>query len=292
MLFKGRATGICLSLIGQVGPGNGYAAILTLYRRTRHDVLVAKSANRSCSLPTLRAPILCDGVFILVDVEATPDGPLHVVWSALVDPSVVSCSAEPIASTSPDAFCLARLAIPATTIVSASGVEHVSISDGLRRIRLDVRTGTLFDGPVRLHYRLAGFADAEPHLLTLQQLIALHRHGRFARGLHPRETKAERWVMMLRAHDLSAYGASQREIAGELFGCAAASTEWRARSDFLRLRIQRLLRDANAMISGGYLDLLRGSTGKTSDGSRLGATALYDAGPLMRPGPAGDDRMA
>ena len=191
-----------------------------------------------------------------------------MVWNALVDPSVISCSAEPIASNSPDAFCLDRLRLPTTTIVSASGVEHVSISDGLRRIRLDVRTGTLFDGPVRLHYRLAGFADAEPHLLTLQQLVALHRLGRFARGLHPRETKAERWVMMLRAHDLNAVGASQREIAGELFGAVAASTEWRTRSDFLRLRIQRLLRDAVTMIDGGYLDLLRGSHKLWSDASR------------------------
>lgn len=190
-----------------------------------------------------------------------------MVWSALVDPSVISCSAEPIASNCPDAFYLDRLGMPTTTIVSASGVEHVSISDGLRRIRLDVRTGTLSDGPVRLHYRLAGFADAEPHLLTLQQLLALHRLGRFARGLHPRETKAERWVMMLRAHDLSAAGASQRDIACELFG-TAVSIEWRTRSDFLRLRIQRLLRDANAMISGGYLDLLRGSNGIRSDASR------------------------
>lgn len=191
-----------------------------------------------------------------------------MVWSARVDPSVISCSAEPIASNSPDAFRLDRLSMPTTTIVSASGVEHVSISNGLKRIRLDVVTGTLFNGPVKLHYRLAGFADAEPHLLKLQQLLALHRLGRFACGLHPRETKAERWVMMLRAHDLSALGASQREIAGELFGGAAASTEWRTRSDFLRLRIQRLLRDGNAMIRGGYLDLLRGSHGMRSDASR------------------------
>ena len=203
----------------------------------------------------------------MVEVEPTPDGPLRVVWSALVDPLVISCFAKPIASTSPDAFCLDRLSMPTTTIVSASGVEHVSISDGLRRIRLDVVTGTLFNGPVQLHYRLAGFDSAAPHLLTLQQLVALHRLGRFARGLHPPETKAERWVMMLRAHDLSAVGASQRDIAGELFG-ADASTEWRSRSDFLRLRIQRLLRDAGTLIDGGYLGFLRGSHKLRFDASR------------------------
>ena len=203
----------------------------------------------------------------MVEVDSAGHHLCRIVWSALVDPSVIACSAEPIASKHLDAFCFDRLSVPTTTIVSATGVEHLAISDGLKRIRLDVVTGTLSDGPVRLHYQIAGFAEAEFHLLTLQQLLALQRLGRFARGLHPRETKAERWVMMLRAHDLSTQGASQREISGELFGPDVVA-EWRTRSDFLRLRIQRLLRDANAMVSGGYLELLRGSRGLRSDASR------------------------
>ena len=190
----------------------------------------------------------------------------RLVWSATVDPSVVVCTAEPVAVDHPDAFQIGQLAL-ATTIVRMSGVEHLAISDGLTRIRLDVVDGTLLEGPVKLHYQLAGFADAGPQLLTLQRLLALHRLGRFARGLHPRETKTERWVMMLRAHDLSTQGASQREIAGELFD-PSVSAEWRMQSDFLRLRVQRLWRDANAMIDGGYLNLLRGSHGLSPDASR------------------------
>ena len=190
----------------------------------------------------------------------------RLVWSAKVDPSVVVCTAEPVAVDHPDAFQIGQLAL-ATTIVGMSGTEHLAISDGLRRIRLDIVDGTLLEGPVKLHYHLAGFADADPQLLTLQRLLALHRLGRFARGLHPRETKAERWAMMLRSLDLSTQGASQREIAGELFD-PSVSAEWRTRSDFLRLRIQRLLREANAMVSGGYLDLLRGPHGLRSDASR------------------------
>ena len=184
--------------------------------------------------------------------------PCRLVWSATVDPSVIVCTAEPIAVDHPDAFQISQLALATTTVVGSSGAEHLAISDGLRRIRLDVVDGTLLRGPVRLHYRLAGFADAEPKLLTLQRLLALHRLGRFARGLYPPETKAERWVMMLRAHDLSVAGASQREIAAGLFG-PEASREWRTQSDYLRLRIQRLLRDADGLIHGGYLDLLRRS---------------------------------
>ena len=190
----------------------------------------------------------------------------HVVWSAAVDSSVVSCAAEPIASDHPDAFRIDGLTVPTTTIISTSGFEHLSISDGTKRIRLDVVSGTLLEGCVKLHYRLAGF-EADAQVLTLQRLLALHRLGRFSRGLHQRETKVERWILMLRAHDLSVQNASQRDIAGVLFGLDVVG-EWRTQSDFLRLRVQRLLRDANAMIDGGYLDMLRGSNNLRSDASR------------------------
>ena len=200
-------------------------------------------------------------------VGRRPDDTRHVVWSVTVDPSVITCAAEPIAPGHPDAFSIDRLTIANTTVVGASGKEHLSISDGLKRIRLDVVSGTLLEGPVRLHYQLAGFEAADTQVLTLRQLLAVDRLGRFSRSLHPRETKVERWVMMLRAHDLSVIGASQREIAGVLLGPDAVA-DWRTRSDFLRLRIQRLLRDASAMTSGGYLDLLRRPTAGRSDASR------------------------
>lgn len=197
----------------------------------------------------------------------SPSDTRHVVWSAKVDASVVTCAAQPIAPGHPDAFSIDRLTISNTTVVATSGVEHLSISDGLKRIRLDIVSGTLLKGPVRLHYQLAGFEAVDTQVLTLRRLLAVDRFGRFSRSLHPRETKAERWVMILRAHDLSVLGASQREIAGVLLGPDAVA-DWRTRSDFLRLRIQRLLRDASVMISGGYLDLLRGSHGLRSDASR------------------------
>ena len=203
----------------------------------------------------------------MAETPVESPGPRQLVWSATVDPSVVTCAAEPVTVDHPDAFQVGCLSLATTTVVGTSGAQHLAVSDGLRRIRLDIVDGTLLQGPVRLHYRLAGFADAEPQLLTLQRLLALHRLGRFARGLHPRERKAERWTMMLRAHDLSVAGASQREIATELFGLDV-SREWRRRSDYLRLRIQRLLREANGLVHGGYLDLLGGSTGDRSDASR------------------------
>ena len=66
---------------------------------------------------------------------------------------------------------------------------------------------------------------------------------------------------MLRAHDLAAAGASHRAIAVELFGAERVSNEWRTSSDSLRLRVQRLCRDAAKMVDGGYLALLADSGG-------------------------------
>ena len=47
-----------------------------------------------------------------------------------------------------------------------------------------------------------------------------------------------------------------------------AAHEWRTGSDYLRLRVQRLLRDAAGLIIGGYRDLMRRPTDMRSDALR------------------------
>lgn len=180
----------------------------------------------------------------------------RILWRAEHDPFVLAVSAESVDPGSPDSIDLATLAVPATLIVTADD-ERMAICDGLRRIRLDIVAGTMREGPVRLHYHLAGFSAVEPKLLTLRRLLALQRLGRFARGLDVKEPRVARWIMMLRAHDMAAMGETQREIAAQLFG-VGIGREWRTTSDSVRLRVQRLLRDAAAMVDGGYLRLLAG----------------------------------
>jgi hypothetical protein len=63
---------------------------------------------------------------------------------------------------------------------------------------------------------------------------------------------------MLRAHDGASSGATQREIAAELFGGRARDPRWRVREPSIRSRVQRLVRGGNMMAEGGYLALLRG----------------------------------
>jgi hypothetical protein len=157
-----------------------------------------------------------------------------------------------------DAIPLARLASWLTVVVGADGREHAVLSDGRHHLRLDIAAGR-FDGQeaVALEYLLHGVRSAEPRLLTLRRLFSLCRHRRFARTLFPADPRQPRLVAMLRVSDALAVGASQREIAAELFGREAMTRDWNGRSDALRSRLRRLVREARAMAKGGYLDLLR-----------------------------------
>ncbi len=144
-----------------------------------------------------------------------------------------------------------------TVVISPNGGEHAAISDGYRRIRLEVASGTLCDGPVRLRYRLQGLQRVDPKILTLRRLIALCRLGRFSSQLHPPERLASRWIAALRVHDALRAGATQREIAFGLYGDVAVRYDWGKGSDIFRLRVQRLTRVAHGLADGGYRALLR-----------------------------------
>ena len=177
------------------------------------------------------------------------------VWRADIHPYVLKVHADrPLQAC--DSFELGKLAASPTFMTTPDGYEHLLISDGLRAIRIDVLAGSLKEGPVRLHYRLAGFASAEKPLLTLRRLLALWRTGRFSAALHSGETRARRFVLMLRAHDAIASGATQREIAAVLLSAEAEEDRWRVKAPTLRLRAQRLVRNARAMAAGGYVSLL------------------------------------
>lgn len=179
----------------------------------------------------------------------------RAVWSAEVHPFVLGIEAA--RAEGEDAFELPRLGSITTLLAGTDGREHLLISDGLRSIRIDVLEGSIACGRVGLRYRLSGLAAAERPLLTLRRLLALWRTGRFCRSLHRRETRAKRWLLMLRAHDALAAGANQREIAAELLGRGAARERWRVEASSVRSRAQRLTRGARRMADGGFWELLK-----------------------------------
>ncbi|QAY78100.1 DNA -binding domain-containing protein [Sphingosinicella sp. BN140058] len=143
-----------------------------------------------------------------------------------------------------------------TTILKDQAGQHLLLSDGLRNIRLDVTGGDLTRGSARLAYRLSGIASAAGPLLVLRQALALFGTHHFARTLHPPFRRAARQILLLRAHDAIRAGAGQRAIAASLFGPDAATSGWRFANPSLRSRVQRLVRTAREVASGGYVDLL------------------------------------
>jgi hypothetical protein len=197
------------------------------------------------------------GGFAFAVSPSQPASQARLIWDARFDSSVIPVEAMPASPRDADTFDPSRFWSLTTIVVHPAEGEHVVFSDGYRRIRIDVTCGTLSEDPVHLRYRLSGLAGAEAKVLTLRRLLALCRLGRFARNLHAPEHLAPRWLAALRVHDAVRHGASQREIGGILYGQKSSTLSHDSGSDFLRLRVQRLVRIGRYMVSGGYLTLLR-----------------------------------
>lgn len=181
----------------------------------------------------------------------------RLLWAADVDLGVLQVDLAPAASAADDSFDLRRFAAMATVVSNDSGHEHIAISDGYRRIRIDVSSGSLLDGPVVLRHLLEGVDRLDHKLLTLRRLVALQRHGKFVSTLFPVSPQTRRIVMALRVNDALQAGASQREIAIALFGKNVVDNDWTAGSDYLRLRVRRLVTLALRMASGDCMQVLR-----------------------------------
>lgn len=134
--------------------------------------------------------------------------------------------------------------------------QHLSLSDGLRVIRLDISGARVEDGPVLLSYALSGFARLGAPLATLNRFRRFARAGRIEpeRGSAHRQARE---ILLLRTWDAIRAGASQRDIAGALLGGDADAQGWRINDPSLRLRAQRIVRSARLMAAGNFWDLLR-----------------------------------
>lgn len=185
-------------------------------------------------------------------------GAARIFWRAEVDPHVVLMEAEPAAPDDPVAVDLTALGGELFVQTVAGGGERVLLRrDGLH-LRIDLTGGTVMDGPIRPRVLLPGLWGIGPQLLTLKRLGALARHEILPRSLKPREKRAGRWSRMLQAVDGVLAGASHRDIACAIFGSPAVRSEWRGASDHLRLKVQRLVREARRMVDGGYRAILKG----------------------------------
>ncbi len=178
------------------------------------------------------------------------------LWTAQVHPPVLEAEATR-AILAADAVDLDRLSPFVTIACDGAGGEHLLLSDGLRAIRIDLVAGTVRAGPAQLRYLISGLQAAERPLLTLRRFLAFCRTRHFSSALHPPDSRAARFVLMLRVQDALAAGATQREIASVLLSREAAAERWRVSAPTLRARAQRLVRAARLMAAGGYRGLLR-----------------------------------
>jgi hypothetical protein len=194
---------------------------------------------------------------VLCELPIHPAGFVSVFWRSDLNPAVLPVEAHPTDSRDGDAFDVRNLCHPVVVLRSGDGIEHVLLCDNIHRLQLEVRQGSLLEGPVRLRYDLAGFDKVKPKLLALRQLLALQRFGRFTRSLNLAEIHKQRWLTALRALDGVRAGASHREIASGLWGGEIVREDWRSESDYLRSRVRRTIRNGETLANGGYLRLLK-----------------------------------
>src|SRR3546814_13698827 len=74
--------------------------------------------------------------------------------------------------------------------------------------------------------------------------------------------RAARWAAVLRAWDAHCAGASQRDIAYLLWGRSRGLEEWNGRSDYLRMRVYRMIHSARRLVDGDWWALLRSEKGQ------------------------------
>jgi hypothetical protein len=213
-------------------------------------------ANRSSALESDPA------VFGLVRFESPKrDARLaNVFWH-----SSMSCEVLPvIASKLEPAYRYARFSLDelqCRTIVQhgRAGEQHILFAEDGRFFQLEVQ-GLRTIETARLTIEIV----LSPRLVAarvqaLKRFADMVTHRRLRPSLYRPERRASRWMMALQAFDAMQAGASHRQIAGALFGETVVREDWSGRSDYLRLRVQRLLRFADKLVNGGYRDLLRGA---------------------------------
>jgi hypothetical protein len=166
-------------------------------------------------------------------------------------------AARPAGHSHQAVFDLNRIHYPVYVFRDGLGTERVLIGDVGHHLRLDVIEGSVLEGPVRFRYQLADECALPAKVMTLRRLMALARLGRFPKVLFPCEPRAAGWMRAMQAFDGRRVGATQREIAGALYGRTPTEEDWRRGSSYLRCRVQRALRLASNMVEGGYRRLLQ-----------------------------------
>jgi hypothetical protein len=180
----------------------------------------------------------------------------RLFWQPEIDAAVLKADASVGRADDPDTLDLLRQPGPVTILHPAGGGTELLLGPYGRRMRISIASKVDPARPLRLDYRLGGHLELERPLLTLRRFSALMRRGSCPVTLFPQEPQTRRWTLLLTTLDGLAGGASHRQIAIGLFGRTAVEQDWTGRSDYLRLRVRRLVAAAHRLANGAYLGLL------------------------------------
>lgn len=135
------------------------------------------------------------------------------------------------------------------------GSEELAIRSPGGTIRLSLDAGTMLEGPVTLSYVIDA-SHLPSRILALRRWDALLRTGAIPSALRPRTAGRARWMPIIATLDALAEGCSLRETAKRVFGADETRAAWNHPSDYLKMRVRRLVAQARELAGGGYLDLL------------------------------------
>jgi hypothetical protein len=211
-------------------------------------------ANKGVTVIHQPAATLCNEWGLLFGEAPEIDGAhARLMWSAGVDPFVLRVEALCTGV----GFDLQRVAQFATVVIDEQSHEHVVLSNGKQRIRIDVEDGTMLDGPVTLKIICHTPMDIPTATRTLSRANMLWEFGRMPSPRHRIDYRMARLINALRVFDALASGASQQHIARALFGDDRVASEWNSTSDAMRSSVKRLVRLSNHLAAGGYRDLMQ-----------------------------------
>ena len=125
------------------GPGNGCAATL----------IIAASFKRTARRSGIWRRPLHAGASTFAEVPDRPASGATILFQAATDACVLPVIAEPPRFGLPS-FDLSTVACRIDQIVGADGCRHMVLHDGPSRLRLDLLSGDLLDGPVSIRIRV------------------------------------------------------------------------------------------------------------------------------------------
>jgi hypothetical protein len=211
-----------------------------------------------CFCRSRRYWLVTNGSCSFAESASIPAGQARVFWSAEFDPTVLTAQAERVDKSSAG-IDFARLSDFTALLTGQIGQEHLLLSDGRQWLRIDILSGSVRRGPVKLHFLASEPDQIRQMACSAAILSGLFAHSRFPPLPPQHRSFVRRQIDCLRVYDALLANASQREIAIGLFGYDRVLAQWHGPSDAMRSQIRRLCKSARALAAGGYKALLRRS---------------------------------